>query len=244
VLDEIGKEAEPLDLSVTTALNDAPTPTARARHVVLMGPPGAGKGTQAGTVARLAGLVHVASGDLFRDAVRSGSDIGMIAQSFMDRGELVPDDVTVRIVMTRLDSPDCETGFILDGFPRSVGQAEALDDVLRRQGRALDMVINLVVPDEELISRLSGRWLCSRCHSSYHERFNPPRVAGICDKDGERLYQRIDDRVDTARNRLHVYESETVPVLRYYSRGGRLIEVDGNQPMEEVTEALRSLLMQ
>ncbi|MDP8924444.1 MAG: adenylate kinase [Chloroflexota bacterium] len=207
-------------------------------NVVLMGPPGAGKGTQAGTVADLVGITHVASGDLFREAVKNGTEFGRLAQSYMDRGELVPDDLTVGMVMARLQEPDCRHGFVLDGFPRTVNQARALDEKLDREGRRLDQVINLVVPEDVLLARLSGRWLCSSCHTSYHTLFSPPAQPGICDRCGGRLYQRVDDKEETARHRLAVYFDETAPVLEYYRQVGILGEVRGDRPVAEVTDAL------
>jgi adenylate kinase len=207
-------------------------------HVVLMGPPGAGKGTQAGTVADLVGVSHVASGDLFREAVKSDSDQGRKIKEYMDRGELVPDDLTVEFVMARLRQPDSRNGFILDGFPRSLGQARSLDETLEREGERIDRVVNIKVPQPTLLARLSGRWLCKSCHASYHEIYSPPTVPGVCDRCGGELYQRVDDRADTARHRLDVYFNETMPVLEYYRERGILVEVDGDRPVGEVTGAL------
>ncbi|HYU20080.1 MAG TPA: adenylate kinase [Chloroflexota bacterium] len=207
-------------------------------QVVLIGPPGAGKGTQAGTVAELVGVAHVASGDLFREAVKSGSERGREVKAFMDRGELVPDELTVAMVMDRLRQPDCQRGFILDGFPRSLGQARALDEMLEREGRRIDRVINIQVPEVTLLARLSGRWLCRACHASYHTLYSPPAVEGVCDRCGGELYQRVDDREETARRRLEVYFMETVPVLEYYRGRGNLVEVDGDRSIEAVTRAL------
>ncbi len=211
-------------------------------QVVLMGPPGAGKGTQAGTVADLGGVVHVASGDLFRESVKNGNEYGLQIKEYMDSGKLVPDDLTVKMVVARLDEPDGLAGFILDGFPRSLGQARALDEMLEREGRRLERVINIDVPEETLLARLSGRWLCSECHASYHTVYNPPRVAGVCDRCGGALYQREDDTLETARDRLAVYRKETVPVLDYYRDRGILVDVDGDQPIDEVTRALYDAL--
>lgn len=211
-------------------------------RVVMMGPPGAGKGTQAGTVADLVGVTHVASGDLFREAAKLGTEHGRQAKAYMDRGELVPDDLTVAMVIARLSQPDCVQGFVLDGFPRSLGQARALDDSLGEQQRPLDRVIDIRVPDEVLLRRLSGRWLCSTCHASYHMVFSPPTTPGVCDRCGGELYQRVDDQEDTARRRLEVYFEETVPVLEYYRERGILVEVNGDQPIAEVTRALREAL--
>jgi adenylate kinase len=224
----------------------APAPLVRGgpMRVVLMGPPGAGKGTQAKTVADMVGVAHVASGDLFRESVKSGDELGRRFKEYMDRGVLVPDDLTVQVVMERLARDDSRAGFILDGFPRSLGQAEALDDVLSVDGRAIDLVINLIVPDETLLARLAGRWLCRACHTSYHTLYSPPLVEGVCDRCGGELYQRVDDREDTARRRLEIYREETTPVLDYYRDRGILREVLGDRPRDEVTRTLTEAIRQ
>ena len=212
-------------------------------NVVLTGPPGAGKGTQAGTVARLVNVAHVASGDLLRDLIRQNTEQGRLIKSYVDRGELVPDDLTLEIVMARLDSSDAQHGFILDGFPRTVTQARALDDRLQVTGRTIDRVIDLVVPEDVLLARLSGRWLCSDCHSSYHMVFSPPKVEGVCDRCGGSLYQRPDDTLETAQRRLEIYEQSTRPVLEYYRAKGLLVDVPGDRSVGEVTEALRAAIV-
>ena len=212
-------------------------------NVVLMGPPGAGKGTQAGTVARLVDIAHVASGDLLRDLIKKDTEQGRLIKSFVDRGELVPDDLTLQIVMARLDGPDAQNGFILDGFPRTVTQARALDDLLERSGRGIDQVIDLTVPDDVLLARLSGRWLCQDCHSSYHMVYSPPQTQGVCDRCGGKLYQRPDDTLETARRRLEIYEDSTRPVLDYYRNKGILVDVPGDRTVGEVTEALREAIV-
>jgi adenylate kinase len=212
-------------------------------NVVLMGPPGAGKGTQAGTVARLVDVAHVASGDLLRNLIKQDTETARRVRSFMDRGELVPDELTLSVVMAELDSPDAGNGFILDGFPRTVAQATALDERLADEGRHLDRVIDLVVPEEELLARLSGRWLCRDCHASYHTVFSPPTVPGVCDRCGGPLYQREDDTPETAKRRLEVYDRETRPVLDYYRAAGILVDVPGDRSVGEVTEALREAIL-
>jgi adenylate kinase len=212
-------------------------------NVVLMGPPGAGKGTQAGTVARLADIAHVASGDLLREIIKQDGETSRQMREYMDRGDLVPDDLTVGIVMTRLSAPDCQNGFILDGFPRTVAQARALDERLASEGRHLDRVINLAVPEDVLLARLSGRWLCRDCHASYHAVFSPPTTPGVCDRCGGPLYQRADDTLETARRRLEVYENDTRPVLDHYRAAGILIEVRGDRAVGEVTESLREAIV-
>jgi len=212
-------------------------------NVVLMGPPGAGKGTQAGTVARLVDVAHVASGDLLREIIKQESELSQTLKSFMDQGNLVPDDLTLGIVMARLSEPDCQNGFILDGFPRTVAQARALDDRLATDGRHLERVINLVVPEDVLLARLSGRWLCRDCHTSYHVLFSPPTTPGVCDRCGGPLYQRADDTLETAQRRLEVYENDTRPVLDYYREAGILVEVPGDRSVGEVSEALRAAIV-
>ena len=238
-MDAVPTMASPMTLGSLSVGGDVGRRRGTPVNVVLMGPPGAGKGTQAGTVADLVGITHVASGDLFREAAKLGTEFGRLAQSYMDRGELVPDDLTVGMVMARLQEPDCLNGFVLDGFPRTVNQAQALDEKLGREGRQIAKVINLSVPEDVLLARLSGRWLCKSCHTSYHTLFSPPAQAGVCDRCGGQLYQRIDDKEETARHRLGVYFDETAPVLDYYRRAGLLSEVRGDRPVAEVTEALR-----
>jgi adenylate kinase len=215
----------------------------RPVNVVLMGPPGAGKGTQAGTVARLVDIAHVASGDLLRDLIKQDTEPARRVKSFMDRGDLVPDDLTLAIVMEQLSGPDAKNGFILDGFPRTVAQAKALDERLADDGRRLNRVIDLVVPEEALLARLSGRWLCRDCHSSYHTVFSPPSVPGVCDRCGGQLYQRADDTLETAKRRLEVYDHATRPVLDYYRAAGILVDVPGDRSVGEVTEALREAIL-
>lgn len=212
-------------------------------NVVLIGPPGAGKGTQAGTVARLVGIAHVASGDLLRELVKQDSDEARRVKAFMDGGNLVPDELTLSIVMGRLAQDDARKGFVLDGFPRTVTQARALDERLAQDGRKLGRVIDLVVPDDVLLARLSGRWLCENCHASYHVVFSPPKVDGVCDRCGGALYQRADDTLETAQRRLEVYEQNTRPVLNYYRDAGRLVDVPGDRAVGDVTEALREAIL-
>jgi adenylate kinase len=212
-------------------------------NVVLMGPPGAGKGTQAGTVASLVGVTHVASGDLLRELVKQDTEPAREIKAYMDRGELVPDALTLTVVMDRLSQPDTQTGFILDGFPRTVAQAQALDERLEASGRQIDRVINLVVPRDVLLARLSGRWLCRNCHASYHAVFSPPKIPGVCDRCGGPLYQREDDTIETARHRLDVYERDTLPVLEYYRRTHDLVDVPGDGSVSEVSEALRAAIV-
>jgi len=206
--------------------------------VVFLGAPGSGKGTQATSLAEKYGLVHVATGDLLRDAVRLGTELGAKARGYMERGELVPDDLVVAMVMDRLSQPDAARGVVMDGFPRNLDQARALDRALRERGLAVDLVIYLRVPDAVLVSRLAGRWECPSCRTPYHEVSSPPRVAGKCDRCGQPLVQRPDDRPDTVRRRLQVYLEQTAPLLEYYREQGVLVEVDGDQPIPEVSRQI------
>ncbi|MSQ14744.1 MAG: adenylate kinase [Dehalococcoidia bacterium] len=203
-------------------------------YVILLGPPGAGKGTQAANISKTFALAHVASGELFREAMSSGSELGLQAKSFVDRGELVPDELTIKLVMSRLEKPDCEFGCLLDGFPRTTGQAEALDSGFAAENKKVDKVLFIKVSDEELLRRLSGRWICKSCQTPYHMVSSPPKEAGRCDKCGGELYQRSDDTPETARNRLGVYFRETAPLISYYHNQGKLVELNGDKSIDEV----------
>ncbi len=208
-------------------------------YIVLIGAPGAGKGTQAALLVEALGLPHVASGDLFRDNLQNETPLGIEAKSYMDRGELVPDDVTIAMVRERLSRPDCEGGAILDGFPRTVAQAIALDKMLAEEGQTIDIVPYIVVSEESLVARLAGRWICGRCQTPYHTLTNPPRRdARICDECGGQLYQREDDKPETVRKRLKVYFSQTMPVIEHYRQQGLLVEVEGEGRIEEVQAGL------
>ncbi len=209
-----------------------------ALYIVLLGPPGAGKGTQAKVIAEKEKLVHISSGDLFREHLKAQTELGRLAQSYMDRGELVPDDVTIAMVRERLSQPDCAWGALLDGFPRTPTQAKALDDLLAAWGERISLVPYISVAPEVLIERLSGRWSCRAGGHVYHEKYNPPKVAGRCDVDGSELYQREDDKPETVRNRIRVYMEQTAPLIAYYRERGLLVEVDGTQPIEVVSEQL------
>jgi adenylate kinase len=209
-----------------------------AKYIVLLGPPGAGKGTQAQIIAEKYELVHVSSGDLFRENLKNETDLGKLAQTFMNRGELVPDDVTIAMVRDRLSRPDCHNGALLDGFPRTPAQAEALSRMLQELGGAVNLVPYIFVPEEILVERLGGRWTCRANGHVFHEKFNPPAVAGICDEDGSELYQRDDDKPETVKNRIKVYQEQTAPLITYYQEKGLLVEVDGTKPIEAVTAEL------
>ncbi len=204
----------------------------------MIGAPGAGKGTQADILAERLGLVHVASGDLFRDAVRNDTALGREARRYMERGALVPDPVVIGMIEERLSRPDAAAGIILDGFPRTRPQAEALDAALERRGSRVDAALYVGVPEEELVRRLSGRWLCRASGHVYNEVTHPPRVAGVCDIDGSELYQRDDDRPETVRARLEQQLPPMYEVIDHYTTRGSLVAVDGAQPVEAVTEAL------
>ncbi len=211
-------------------------------YIILLGPPGAGKGTQAAYVARSLKLAHVASGDLFRQALEQGTDLALKARSYMEVGKLVPDELTVSMVLERLKVTDCETGVVLDGFPRNLKQAEALDKALDEQNRAIDWVIYIKVSEEEVLRRLGGRWICRRCQSPYHATDSPPRIQGRCDRCGGELYQRSDDNIKTIKRRLAVYTQDTEPLIDYYAQRGKLVEVDGEGGPGSVGERIIAVL--
>jgi adenylate kinase len=202
--------------------------------VVLIGAPGAGKGTHAADLSSAFALTHLASGDMFRDVIARKTLRGRQAKAYMDRGELVPDELTVGMVIERLSQPDYSSGAILDGFPRTLAQARALDEALARQRGMVDLGLYLSVPGDELLRRLSGRWLCRQCQTPYHNVFNPPKAPGTCDRCGGELYQRSDDAIETARRRLEVYFEQTTPVIDYYRERGVLEEVDGARSIADV----------
>jgi adenylate kinase len=210
------------------------------RFIVLLGPPASGKGTQAARLREALGLPHVASGDLFRENLKNETELGLKAKVYMDRGELVPDDVTIAMVMERLNRPDCAGGALFDGFPRTIAQAEALDQALAEGGHRISVVPYIAVPDEVLVERVSGRRLCRVCGEAYHVKFNPPKRPGVCDNDGGELYQRGDDKPETVRKRLQVYWEQTSPLIEYYRDRGMLVEVDGDQPIDAVAADLRA----
>lgn len=211
-------------------------------YIILLGAPGAGKGTQAVMLAEKKGLVQVASGDLFRKALQQETELGKKAKVYMDKGQLVPDEITIQMVLERLAKPDCQKGAILDGFPRTIEQAKALDKALAEQSRAIDKVVNIKVTEAEVIKRLSGRWICRKCQTPYHETDNPSKVSGKCDRcDGE-LYQRDDDTPETVKNRLKVYEKETAPLIGYYKKAGKLVEVAGASGPEAIHQKIIAAL--
>jgi adenylate kinase len=209
----------------------------RATYIVMLGPPGAGKGTQAKVIAEELGLVHVSTGDLFRENLSRETELGKLAASYMNIGELVPDDVTIAMVEERLGREDCVKGAVLDGFPRTPAQAKALDELLNRIGGKVNLVPFIKVPNEALIERLSGRWM-SRSGRVYHALYNPPKVKWLDDEDGSELYQRDDDKPETVAHRIDVYYEQTSPLISYYQDAGILVEIDGTQEIEAVTEDL------
>lgn len=211
-------------------------------NAILLGAPGAGKGTQAKRIASTYGIPHISTGDMLRDAVASETPLGVEAKQFMDRGDLVPDSLVVGIVKDRLSHADCDTGFLLDGFPRTAAQADALEGALTLVGKAVDAAINVDVSEDELLRRLTGRRTCSGCDRVYHMVFSPPKQEGVCDVCGSRLYQRDDDTAETVSNRLRVYHEQTAPLVDYYQSKGLLKSVDGNGTPDEVFDRVSGIL--
>src|SRR5512133_3304117 len=207
-----------------------------ATYIVLLGPPGAGKGTQAQVISHEMNLAHISSGDLFRENLKNQTELGKLAQGYMNRGELVPDDVPIAMVRDRISRPDCQDGALLDGFPRTPAQADALAEMLGTMSQKVDSVPYISVPAEELIERLGGRWTCPTCGRVYHEKHNPPQNPGVCDVDGVKLIQRDDDKAETVERRIHVYMDQTSPLIEYYRHKGLLVEVDGTQSIDDVSK--------
>lgn len=211
-------------------------------HILLMGPPGAGKGTQAERLVDEYKIPHISTGDMFRAAVKQGTELGKEAKRYMDAGGLVPDVVTIGIVREGLSKPECGKGFILDGFPRTTEQAEALDGILKDAGITLTAVLNIEVPDSDLVERVTGRRICKSCGATYHVSFNPTKVEGVCDKCGGTLYQRDDDKEETVKNRLKAYHSQTEPLISYYKAQGVYVEIDGTQAIDKVYADVKASL--
>ena len=211
-------------------------------NIIFLGPPGAGKGTQAKVLVEKYGIPQISTGDMLREHVAKGTELGLKAKEYMEKGQLVPDEIILGMVKERLSQDDAQKGFILDGFPRTVAQAEALDKILDEMGRKIEYVLALIVPDEELVTRLTGRRTCKNCGMMYHIKFKPPKVEGKCDACGGELYQRPDDNEETVRNRLKVYHEQTAPLIEYYRKKGVLFEVDGNKSIEEITQQLINIL--
>jgi adenylate kinase len=213
----------------------------RSINMILLGPPGAGKGTQAGLLVKAYGFVHISTGDMLREAIKEGSEVGLEAQKYMTRGELVPDEVVTKLVIERMKRPDAQKGVILDGFPRTQKQAGSLDEALKREDRRVDIVLYMKTSEDVAVQRLSGRRVCSDCGKNYHVANMPPAKEGVCDLCGGKLVQRDDDRPETVRNRLHVYEQSTKDLIRYYEEKGMLREVDGDAAAEELFENIDTL---
>ncbi len=211
-------------------------------RLIFLGPPGAGKGTQALILTRRTGVPKVSTGDMLRDAAEHGSPLGMRAREYCDRGLLVPDDVVVDLVAERLAQTDAQQGFLLDGFPRTVAQAESLDHLLREQGQRLDAVINFLVNDEEIVSRISSRRVCSQCGESYHTETRPPKIENTCDQCGAQLVLRDDDRQEVVRARLQVYHDRTEPLIGYYRSRGLLVDLDATQPVDDVAAQIEGMV--
>jgi adenylate kinase len=211
-------------------------------HIILIGPPGAGKGTQAANLVEQFEIPHIATGDIFRNAIKDETPLGRKAKEYIDQGKLVPDEVTIGIVENRLSEDDCQKGFILDGFPRTVVQADALTEILLNLGIELDTVLNIKVSDKEVINRLSGRRVCSECGATYHVDFNPPTEEGVCDKCEGELYQRDDDQPETIKERLNVYKEQTEPLIDYYQERDVLKNVDGEGNLDEVFAKIKQVM--
>ena len=210
--------------------------------IIMLGAPGAGKGTQAKKIAAKYAIPHISTGDIFRANIKNNTELGQKAKTYMDKGELVPDELVVDLIMDRFKEADCANGYVLDGFPRTIPQAEALDKALSANGESVDYAVNVEVPDENIINRMSGRRACVGCGATYHIQFNPTKVEGICDACGEKLILRDDDKPETVKNRLSVYHEQTQPLIEYYDKQGILKSVDGTKPMDEVFSAIVGIL--
>mgnify|MGYP001122681650 FL=1 len=210
--------------------------------IIMLGAPGAGKGTQAKKIAAKYGIPHISTGDIFRANIKGGTELGMKAKTFMDQGMLVPDEITIGMLMDRIHEEDCKNGYVLDGFPRTIPQAESLTEALRGMGEAIDYAVNVDVPDENIVSRMGGRRACVACGATYHVEFNAPKTEGVCDTCGEKLVLRDDDKPETVQKRLNVYHEQTQPLIDYYKNAGVLKEVDGTKNMEAVFLDIVSIL--
>ena len=211
-------------------------------NLILLGAPGAGKGTQAEKIVEKYGIPAVSTGNMIRAAIKAGTEMGMKAKSYTESGQLVPDDVVIGIIKDRLKEKDCVNGFILDGFPRTIPQAEALTAALEKNGETIDYAINVEVPDENIVARMSGRRACLACGATYHVVYAPTKEEGICDRCGEKLVLRDDDKPETVKKRLDVYHSQTQPLIDYYTKQGKLVEVDGTQNVDAVFDAIVKIL--
>jgi adenylate kinase len=211
-------------------------------YVIFLGLPGAGKGTQAARLTGPAGLAHVTTGELFRENIRNETELGKKAKEFVEGGHLVPDEITIGMLLDRISQPDCQKGFMLDGYPRTIEQAEALDAAVAKQGKQIDKVVYVKVSTDELVRRLAGRWNCKQCGAVYHEVSQPPAKAGVCDNCGSPLYQREDDRPEVVRTRLEVNIKNLEPLLDYYESQGKVIEIDGERAADEITQDIQKVL--
>ena len=210
--------------------------------IIMLGAPGAGKGTQAKKIADKYHVPHISTGDIFRANIKEGTELGKKAKAYIDQGLLVPDELTLELVMDRFTNPDCANGYVLDGFPRTIPQAEALTEALEKKGEAIDYAVNVEVPDDNIISRMSGRRACLACGSTYHIVYAPTKTEGVCDRCGEKLVLRDDDKPETVKKRLDVYHSQTQPLIEYYTGQGKLAEVDGTQDVDAVFDAIVKIL--
>ena len=210
--------------------------------IIMLGAPGAGKGTQAKMLADKYGIPHISTGDIFRANIKNGTELGKKAKEYMDQGKLVPDELTCNLVVDRIQQDDCSKGYILDGFPRTIPQAECLDEALKKLGDKIDYAVDVEVPDENIVNRMSGRRACVGCGAAYHVVFNPPKQEGICDRCGKELILRDDDKPETVQKRLTVYHEQTQPLIDYYKKQGALASVDGTKDMQEVFEAIVAIL--
>lgn len=210
--------------------------------LIMLGAPGAGKGTQAKKIAEKYHIPHISTGDIFRANIKAGTELGMKAKSFMDQGQLVPDEVTIGMLLDRISQDDSKKGYVLDGFPRTIPQAESLTAALKERGEKIDYAVNVDVPDENIINRMSGRRACVGCGATYHVVYNAPKTENICDTCGEKLILRDDDKPETVKNRLQVYHDQTQPLIDYYKKEGVLVEVDGTQNLEKVFQDIVAVL--
>ena len=210
--------------------------------IIMLGAPGAGQGTQAKKIADKYQIPHISTGDIFRANIKEGTELGKKAKSYMDQGLLVPDELTLELIMDRFQNPDCANGYVLDGFPRTIPQAEALTAALEKNGETIDYAINVEVPDENIVTRMSGRRACLACGATYHVVYAPTKTEGVCDRCGEKLVLRDDDKPETVKKRLDVYHSQTQPLIDYYTKQGKLVEVDGTQNVDAVFDAIVKIL--
>lgn len=211
-------------------------------RIIMLGAPGAGKGTQAKMIADQYGIPHISTGDIFRSNIKNGTELGKKAKTYMDQGQLVPDELTCDLVVDRIAKDDAKNGYVLDGFPRTIPQAEALKAALAKRGEKIDFAIDIEVPDENIVTRMSGRRACTSCGATYHVQYNPPKKEGICDVCGKELVLRDDDKPETVRKRLEVYHSQTQPLIDYYKKDGVLAEVDGTQEISTIFSQIQKLL--